>query len=129
MPVPSPQGNPGDCMGGSEQPLWKVPWPMGAMCRQAQGAAFQSSSASLGLLLYLKEPRINRHVICKYLRDNKEMNNSQHIFVKNKSYQANLISFYASLLGKGEAAVVISLSFRRAFNVVLFQSCHQQSLG
>ena len=50
------------------------------------------------------------------------MNNSQHIFVKKKSYQANLISFYASLLGKGEAVVVISLSFRRAFNVALFST-------
>lgn len=68
-------------------------------------AAFKSSSARLGLLLYLKEPRINQHIICKYLKDNKEMNNSQHIFVKNKSYQANLISFYASLLGKGEAVL------------------------
>lgn len=48
------------------------------------------------------------------------MNNSQHIFVKNKSYQGNLISFYAILLGKGEAVAVISLSFRRAFNVALF---------
>lgn len=50
------------------------------------------------------------------------MNNSQHRFVKNKSYQANLISFYASLLGKGKAVVLISLSFRRAFNDALFST-------
>lgn len=62
----------------------------------------QKQLSQISLLLYLKEPRINHHVICKYLKDNKEMNNSQHIFVKSKSYQANLISFYASLLGKGE---------------------------
>lgn len=106
-------------MGGSEQSLWKVPWTMGDTCRQAQGVAFKSSSASLGLLLYLKEPRINQHVICKYLRDKKEMNNSQHIFVKNKSYQANLISFYASLLGKGEAV----LSYHGASEGLLMLSC------
>lgn len=91
-----------------------------ACAAKLQKLPSKSSSASLGLLLYLKEPRINQYVICKYLKDNEEMNNSQHIFVKNKSYQANLISFYASLLGKGRSRVVISLSFRRAFNVVLF---------
>lgn len=88
----------------------------------SSGAAFKRSSARLDLLLYLKEPRINQHVICKYHRDNKEMNNSQHRFVKNKSYQANLISFYASLLGKGKAVVLIWLSFRRAFNVASFST-------
>lgn len=34
------------------------------------------------------------------------MSNSQHRFVKNKSYQANLISFYARLLGIRETVLV-----------------------
>lgn len=48
---------------------------------------------------FLKSPETNNQTICKHLRENKEISDSQHGFVKNKSCQSNLISLCGRVTG------------------------------
>lgn len=48
---------------------------------------------------FLKHPGTNNQTICKHLRENKEISDSQYGFVQNKSCQTNLISLHDRVTG------------------------------
>ena len=65
--------------------------------------------------------QIIKKSVCKHLENNAVITRSQHGFVKNKSCQTNLISFFdrvTSLVDCGNAVDIIYLDFSKAFDKV-----------
>uniref|UniRef100_A0A670IJS6 Reverse transcriptase domain-containing protein n=1 Tax=Podarcis muralis TaxID=64176 RepID=A0A670IJS6_PODMU len=66
--------------------------------------------------------QIIKQTVCEHLERNAVITNSQHGFLKNKSCQTNLISFFdriTSLVDEGNAVDVAYLDFSKAFDKVL----------
>ena len=62
--------------------------------------------------------KIIKQSLCKHLESNAMITRSQHGFVKNKSCQTNLITFFdqvTSQIDRGKAVDVIYLDFSKAF--------------
>uniref|UniRef100_A0A670IE66 Reverse transcriptase domain-containing protein n=1 Tax=Podarcis muralis TaxID=64176 RepID=A0A670IE66_PODMU len=65
--------------------------------------------------------QIIKQTVCEHLERNAVITNSQHGFLKNKSCQTNLISFFdriTSLVDEGNAVDVVYLDFSKAFDKV-----------
>ena len=65
--------------------------------------------------------QIIKQSLCKHLENHAAITRSQHVFVKNKSCQTNLISFFdrvTSPMDKGNAVDIIFLDFSKAFGKV-----------
>uniref|UniRef100_A0A670JXF3 Reverse transcriptase domain-containing protein n=1 Tax=Podarcis muralis TaxID=64176 RepID=A0A670JXF3_PODMU len=65
--------------------------------------------------------QIIKQTVCEHLERNAVITNSQHGFLKNKSCQTNLISFFdriTSLVDEGNAVDVAYLDFSKAFDKV-----------
>lgn len=65
--------------------------------------------------------KIIKESICRHLERNDVINNTQHGFLKHKSCQTNLISFFdrvTSLVDEGNAVDVAYLDFSKAFDKV-----------
>ena len=63
--------------------------------------------------------QIIKQAVCKHLTDNTVLNKSQHGFLRNKSCQTNLISFFekvTSLVDAGNAVDIVYLDFSKAFD-------------
>lgn len=59
--------------------------------------------------------------VCKHRKDKKVIRNSQHGFIKGKSYLTSLISFcgeMTTLLDKGRAVDIVFQDFSKAFDAV-----------
>ena len=65
--------------------------------------------------------QIIRQAVCKHLMDNAVLNKSQHGFLRNKSCQTNLISFFervTSFVDAENAVDVIYFDFSKTFDKV-----------
>ena len=65
--------------------------------------------------------QIIKQAVCKHLMDNVVLNKSQHGFLRNKSCQTNLISFFervTSLVDAGNVVDIVYLDFSTAFDKV-----------
>ena len=65
--------------------------------------------------------QIIKQAVCKHLEENVVLNKSQHGFLRDKSCQTNLFSFFdrvTSLVDAGNAVDIVYLDFSKAFDKV-----------
>ena len=63
--------------------------------------------------------QIIKQAVCKHIMENAVLNKSQNGFLRNKSCQINLVSFFkrvTSLVDAGNAVDIVYLDFSKAFD-------------
>lgn len=62
--------------------------------KPSNSKAFKHSPLSRAFMVYFNKENLCAHSICKHLEENNVIIRRQHGFIKNKSCQTNLISFF-----------------------------------
>lgn len=62
--------------------------------KPSNSKAFKCSLLSRAFIVYFNKENLCAHSICKHLEENNVIIRRQHGFIKNKSCQTNLISFF-----------------------------------